>query len=231
MPGKNLTRDEAAARAATVDVHAYAVELDLTGDATGDEGTYLSTTVVQFDGLTGRENGTFLDLIAPSVVEITLNGRELDPAAHFDGTRVNLPEIAADNTLRVVAHCAYMNTGEGLHRFHDPVDKGTYLYTQFEVADAKRVFACFDQPDLKATFQLTVLAPSHWEVFSNADTPAPRPVPGREGAAVWVFDATPRRSTYIAALVAGDYHVVRSEYRAGSGTVIPMAVACRRSLA
>ncbi len=230
MPGKNLTRDEAAARAATVDVHAYAVELDLIPDATGENRTFRSTTVVQFDGLAGRENGTFLDLIAPGVVEITLNGRELDPAAHFDGTRVNLPEIAADNSLRVVADCAYMNTGEGLHRFRDPVDKGTYLYTQFEVADAKRVFACFDQPDLKATFQLTVIAPKQWEVFSNAVTPEPRAIPGREGDAAWVFEATPPVSTYITALVAGDYEVVRDTYTRGDVT-IPMAVACRRSLA
>ncbi|GAA0619020.1 aminopeptidase N [Sporichthya brevicatena] len=231
MPGKNLTRDEAAARAATVDVHSYAVELDLVPDPAGENRTFRSTTVVQFDGLVGRENGTFLDLIAPSVSEITLNGKTLDPATHFDGNRVNLPEIAAENTLRVVADCAYMNTGEGLHRFRDPVDEGTYLYTQFEVADAKRVFACFDQPDLKATFQLTVLAPSPWAVFSNADTPEPRPVPGRDGSSVWVFDATPRMSTYIVALVAGDYHVERSEYRGPGDLVVPMAVACRRSLA
>jgi aminopeptidase N len=228
VPGKNLTRDEAAARAAAVDVHAYSIELDLTADATGDDRTFRSTTVVTFDGL--GQGGTFLDLIAPAVSEITLNGRPLDPATHFDGTRVNLPEVAAENELRVVADCAYMNTGEGLHRFRDPVDEGTYLYTQFEVADAKRVFACFDQPDLKATFQLTVLAPSGWEVFSNADTPEPRPLPGRDGASAWVFPATPRMSTYITALVAGDYHVERSEYRSGD-VVIPMAVACRRSLA
>jgi aminopeptidase N len=234
VPGKNLTRDEAAARAAAVDVHAYSVELDLTPDATGDDRNFRSTTVVQFDGL-GGGGGTFLDLIAPAVREITLNGRSLDPATHFDGNRLNLPEIAAENELRVVADCAYMNTGEGLHRFRDPVDKGTYLYTQFEVADAKRVFACFDQPDLKATFQLTVLAPKQWELFSNAVTPEPRPVPGREGDAVWAFDPTPRMSTYITALVAGDYHVVRSEYRTagkdGNDVVIPMAVACRGSLA
>ncbi|HUR75556.1 MAG TPA: aminopeptidase N [Sporichthya sp.] len=230
MPGKNLTRDEASARASAVDVHAYAVELDLAANVGNDDGTFRSTTVIQFDGLAGRENGTFLDLIAPSVVEITLNGRELDAAAHFDGTRVSLPELAEENTLRVVADCAYMNTGEGLHRFRDPVDKGTYLYTQFEVADAKRVFACFDQPDLKATFQLTVIAPKQWELFSNAATPEPRAVPGREGDAVWVFEATPRMSTYITALVAGDYEVVRDSYTRGDVT-IPMAVACRRSLA
>ncbi len=230
MPGKNLTRDEASARAAAVDVHAYAVELDLTGHESPDERTFRSTTLVEFVGLAGRENGTFVDLIAPSVVEITLNGRELDPATHFDGTRVTLPALEADNTLRVVADCAYMNTGEGLHRFRDPVDKGTYLYTQFEVADAKRVFACFDQPDLKATFQLTVIAPKQWELFSNAATPDPRPVPGRDGDAAWVFEATPRMSTYITALVAGDYEVVRSSYTRGDVT-IPMAVACRRSLA
>jgi aminopeptidase N len=138
--------------------------------------------------------------------------------------------VAAENTLRVVANCAYMNTGEGLHRFRDPVDKGTYLYTQFEVADARRVYACFDQPDLKATFQLTVLAPHDWAVFSNAVTPEPRPVPGRSDAAAWAFEATPPISTYITALVAGAYHVERDVYRRGE-VEIPMAVACRASLA
>ncbi len=225
MPGQNLTRDEARERAGGVDVHSYAVELDLT---TADR-TFRSTTVVQFTSLA---NGapTFLDLIAPEVRDITLNGRALDPAEAFDGSRIQLPALDVENTLRVVADCAYMNTGEGLHRFVDPVDKGTYLYTQFEVADAKRVFACFDQPDLKATFQLTVLAPNDWAVFSNQPTPDPRPLPGRPDASAWAFEATPPVSTYITALVAGSYEVVRSEYTRGD-VVIPMAVACRRSLA
>jgi aminopeptidase N len=225
VPGKNLTRDEAQQRAAGLDVSAYAVELDLTGDGP----TFRSTTVVTFAAHVDA-GSVFLDLIAPEVVELTLNGRGLNPATHFDGLRISLPEVAAENTLRVVANCAYMNTGEGLHRFRDPVDKGTYLYTQFEVADARRVYACFDQPDLKATFQLTVLAPHDWAVFSNAVTPEPRPVPGRSDAAAWAFEATPPISTYITALVAGAYHVERDVYRRGE-VEIPMAVACRASLA
>ena len=225
MPGKNLTRDEARQRADSLDVRAYTVELDLTGDGP----TFRSTTVVGFAAHSSA-GPVFLDLIAPEVIELTLNGRNLDPATHFDGVRINLPEVAPDNTLRVVANCAYMNTGEGLHRFIDPVDKGTYLYTQFEVADARRVFACFDQPDLKATFQLTVLAPHDWAVFSNAITPEPRPVSGRVDAAAWAFEATPPVSTYITALVAGAYHVQRDVYRRGE-VEIPMAVACRASLA
>jgi aminopeptidase N len=248
VPGKNLTRDEARDRAAAVDVHAYTVELDLTTPETGrshgvpaagsvpQNPTFRSTTVVQFSALgNGGSGPTFIDLIAPAVVEVTLNGRSLDPREAFDGARIALPELAPDNTLRVVADCAYMNTGEGLHRFVDPVDKGTYLYTQFEVADARRVFACFDQPDLKATFQLTVLAPDDWQVFSNQVTPAPRPVADKPGAAAWAFEATPPVSTYITALVAGNYHVVRDSYVRGkpgeTQLTVPMAVACRQSLA
>jgi aminopeptidase N len=224
VPGKNLTRDEAGDRAGRLDVGTYTVELDLTSDGP----TYLSTTVIGFTAADAGES--FVDLIAPEVTELTLNGRSLDPATHFDGTRIKLPALENSNTLRVVANCAYMNTGEGLHRFIDPVDRRTYLYTQFEVADAKRVFACFDQPDLKATFQLTVLAPADWAVFSNATTPEPRPVSGRSGAAAWAFEATPPISTYITALVAGGYHVERDVYRRGD-LEIPMAVACRASLA
>jgi len=224
VPGKNLTRDEAGDRAARLDVGAYTVELDLTGDGP----TFRSTTVIGFSA--AGAGPTFVDLIAPEVSEITLNGRPLEPTVHFDGTRIALPALENDNQLRVVANCAYMNTGEGLHRFVDPVDGASYLYTQFEVADAKRVFACFDQPDLKATFQLTVLAPREWAVFSNAATPEPRVLPGRPEAAAWVFESTPPISTYIAALVAGAYHVERDVYRDGK-VEIPLAVACRASLA
>ena len=226
MPGQNLTRDEARERASSVAAHSYTVELDLTTE----DRTFRSTTVVQFAGLSVG-GSTFIDLIAPAVLDVTLNGRELDPADVFDGTRIALPDLAAENTLRVVADCAYMHTGEGLHRFIDPVDKGTYLYTQFEVADAKRVFACFDQPDLKATFA----AHRHSRPTTGSSSPTADARPRarcRTGpaTAAWAFDATPPVSTYITALVAGSYEVVRSEYRRGD-VVIPMAVACRRSLA
>ena len=223
MPGMNLTRDEAAARAALIDVESYTVELDLTTSET----TFRSTTVIQF---TCREAGasTFVDLVAPSVHELTLNGRALDPATVFDNVRIQLDDLAIDNELRVVADCLYMNTGEGLHRFVDPVDKSVYLYTQFEVSDARRVYTCFDQPDLKATWRLTVIAQDDWKVVSNSPTPTPQAVvPGKT---LWAFDATPRLSTYITALVAGPYHVERDEHRIGD-QVVPLAAYCRRSLA
>ena len=144
MPDANLTRDEAAARAALLTVDSYAIELDLTSS----ERTFTSRTTVRF-GCARPGADTFIDLIAPTVHEVILNGRRLDVAAVVSEARIALPGLAADNELIVVADAAYMNTGEGLHRFVDPVDKEVYLYSQFEVADARRVFACFDQPDLK----------------------------------------------------------------------------------
>lgn len=222
MPGKNLTRDEATARAAVIAVDHYDVVLDLTTSDT----TFRSTTTVTF---TSAEPGaaTFVDLIAPSVEAITLNGESLDPATHFDGLRVQLPTTAGRNTLTVDATAAYMNTGEGLHRFTDPVDGEVYLYSQFEVADCRRMFAVFEQPDLKATFGFTVTAPDHWQVVSNS--PTPEPTPAGEGAATWAFGTTPRMSCYITALIAGPYAVVRDEVETRRGTV-PLAIFCRQSL-
>jgi len=223
VPGTNLTREEAAERARLVSVSSYEVELDLT---TGPD-TFASTSVVRFSAQPG--SATFADLVAPSVEEIVLNGRALDPAAVFADSRIALDDLAADNVLTVRATCAYSHTGEGLHRFVDPVDGGVSLYTQFEVPDARRVYANFEQPDLKATFQFTVTAPEGWELFSNSPTPEPEPL--GDGRAVWRFAPTERISTYITALVAGDYHVVRDTYTSADGTVVPMAVASRKSLA
>ena len=121
-----------------------------------------------------------------------------------------------------------MNTGEGLHRFIDPVDDEVYLYTQFEIADARRVFACFDQPDIKATYAFTITAPDHWKVTSNSVTPTPATV--RDGIAKWTFTATKKMSTYITAVVAGPYYEVRDEYQGKFGTY-PLGLFCRNSLA
>ncbi|NYG08009.1 aminopeptidase N [Phycicoccus badiiscoriae] len=222
MPGKNLTRDEATARAAVIAVEHYDVVLDLTTSDT----TFRSTTTVTFTSATPGA-ATFVDLIAPSVEAITLNGEALDPATHFDGVRVQVPTTAERNTLTVDATAAYMNTGEGLHRFTDPVDGEVYLYSQFEVADCRRMFAVFEQPDLKATFGFTVTAPDHWQVVSNS--PTPEPTPAGEGAATWAFATTPRMSCYITALIAGPYAVVRDEVETRRGTV-PMGIFCRQSL-
>ncbi|MFP5334829.1 MAG: aminopeptidase N [Actinomycetes bacterium] len=224
MPGMNLTREEARERARLLQVASYDVTLDLTGDAS----TFTSTSVVRFSCAEPGAS-TFVDLVAPSVREVELNGEALDPAEVADGVRVRLDHLARENELRVVADCAYMNTGEGLHRFVDPVDEQTYLYSQFEVADARRVYAVFDQPDLKATFSFTVQAPDHWQVVSNSPTPSP--TPSGDGRATWRFAPTPRLSPYVTALVAGPYHVVRGELASRDGRTIPLGVFCRRSLA
>ena len=222
MSGTNLTRDEAQARAALIETTSYEVALDVT---TSPE-TFASTTTVCFTATTpGTE--TFIDLIAPRVDTITLNGRPLDPATHFDGVRVRLPGLEADNVLTIAAHCAFMTTGEGLHRFVDPADGEVYLYSQFEVPDSRRMMAVFEQPDLKATWTFTVTAPAHWQVISNAITPTPERV--NETCARWSFPATERISSYITALVAGPYDVVRDSVETRAGT-IPLRVFSRRSL-
>lgn len=179
MPGQNLTRLEAEQRSTLIAVDSYQVTIDVT--APGD--TFVSTTTVNFTAQPG--SSTFIDLIAESIDTITLNGRSLDPQSVFHDSRISLNDLTATNTLTVTAHCRYMNTGEGLHRFVDPVDNEVYLYTQFEVPDARRMFAVFEQPDLKATFQFTVTAPSRWEVVSNQ--PTPQPVAHDNDTATWQF--------------------------------------------
>jgi aminopeptidase N len=217
-----LTRDEAAARAALLAVAAYDIELDLT---TSDS-TFASTTTVTF-GCSAPGASSWIDLIAPHVVSATLNGVSVDVSGHT-GQRLPLTGLAAENTLVVVAECAYSRTGEGLHRLVDPVDDEVYLYSQFEMADAQRVYACFDQPDLKAVYTFHVTAPAHWQVVSNTPTPLPSPV--RADVARWDFPTTKPMSTYITALVAGAFHVVRDEYTGPHGTY-PLGVFCRTSMA
>jgi aminopeptidase N len=221
----NITRAEAGERSAALDVQGYEVHVDLTDVRSAEAATFPTTTTVRFTATPGTS--TWIDLVAPRVRRAVLNGTELDPAT-FDGFRLPLADLAAENTLTVEADGAYMRTGEGLHRFVDPVDDSVYLYTQFEVADARRMYACFDQPDLKGTFALTVTAPAEWQVVSNSPTPEPTDV--GDGLARWEFEPTPRISTYITALVAGPYHVVRDEYAGPHGTY-PLGVFCRASLA
>jgi aminopeptidase N len=217
MSATNLTRDEARQRAAIISDAAYAVELDLT---TGEE-TFTSTTTATFAcSEPGAE--TFVDLIAPSVTSITLNGAPL-PSDAFDGDRIALTGLAERNELVVVAECAYMHTGVGLHRFVDPVDKQVYLYTQFETFDAHRVYACFDQPDVKAVFTLSTLAPANWTVVSNM--PATE-TPDKAQGGWWRFAPSPRMSTYITAIVAGPYYSVHDSYND-----IELGLYCRESLA
>ncbi len=222
LPGENLTRIEAQERAALIAVRSYAVALDLT---TGAE-TFGSTTTVEFTSTPGAS--TFIDAITRTVHSVTLNGVALDPSVVSDGIRIQLDGLAAENTLCVVADAMYTNTGEGLHRFVDPVDNEVYLYSQFEVPDSRRVFAVFEQPDLKATFAFTVTAPGAWEVISNSVTP--EPTDAGSGNKTWAFPPTHTISSYITALVAGPYAVVRSELTSSDGRVIPLGLFSRKSL-
>lgn len=218
MPGVNLTRQEAQERSKILKVNSYVVDMDLTA---GDE-TFIVKTTVNFDGLTPGAS-TFIDAVGKSVVTATLNGVAFDPK--FDGESVFLPALAAKNSLYLEMEFNYSKSGEGLHRFQDPADGEVYLYSQHEVADARRTFACFDQPDLKATFELSVLVPAHWEVISNNPI-ATKEIMGDKAA--WSFTPTPVISTYLTALVAGPYFKVESTY-VGQKTV-PLGLYCRKSL-
>ena len=223
MPGENLTKVEALTRSQLITVKNYEIDLDLR--EVTHSNTFRSTTRVTFLAETGQSS--FIDAIAHSVHRVVLNGTELDPAEVYADSRIQLPGLRADNTLEIEADFSYTNSGEGLHKFVDPVDDETYLYTQFEVPDSRRVFAVFEQPDIKGTFQFTIHAPAHWAVVSNQPTPEPQPT---ENGATWTFSSTPRISSYITALIAGPYAVVRDELVSSSGKTIPLGVFARASL-
>ncbi|GGN55019.1 aminopeptidase [Streptomyces albiflavescens] len=235
MPGENLSRDEARERAALLSVDGYDVSLDLrsaVGDSPAGEGgtegprTFRSVTTIRFRC---AEPGaaTFADLIAPSVTAVSLNGKDLDPSEVFDGSRIQLEDLAADNELVVDAQCAYSRTGEGMHRFVDPEDGEVYLYTQYEPADSRRVFTNFEQPDLKAPFRFEVRAPEGWTAWSNGV--------GELTDGIWQFAETKPISTYITAVVAGPYHYVTDSYSRtfddGTTLEIPLGAMCRKGLA
>jgi aminopeptidase N len=213
----NLTRDEAAARSTLITAASNRVDLDLT---TGEE-TFVSVSELRFD-CTEPGSSTFVDLTAPAVREITLNGAPVRLDA-FDGDRITLTGLRSGNVLRVVADCAYSRSGEGLHRFTDPADERVYLYSDLETFDAHRMYACFDQPDMKASYELSVTAPADWLVVSNM---APESTIEAGGGLRWHFPPTPVIPTYITAMAAGPYHAVHDEHDG-----IPLGVYCRQSLA
>jgi aminopeptidase N len=222
VAGSNLTLVEATERASLLDVDSYEVALDLT-DGAGKPGerTYRTRTEIRFRAT--PDSSTFVDLVADGIHSATLNGTPVDTSAYTPDTGLPLTGLAAENVLVVDADGLYTNTGEGLHRFVDPVDGEVYLYSQFETADAKRVYACFDQPDLKATFTFHVTAPAHWTVVSNSA------VASRErdetGAQVLHYGTTARMSTYVTAIVAGPYEGVTDHHDG-----IDLGVYCRKSL-
>ena len=237
MPGANLTRIEAEERKSIIaaPIH-YTVKLDLTRGAKD----FGSETTITFDAKPGESS--FLDLIANEVSEITLNGETLDPAEAYVDSRIELKNLKEHNEVTVKAMCQYSNTGEGLHRSVDPSDGNVYLYTQFEVPDARRVYAVFDQPDLKAVFDFSVLAAKSWIVTSNMPTSSvtDNETVTEEGTLgdhaaettkLWVFEPTPTMSSYLTAICAGPYAEWHTEYANEDGRTVPMAMYCRQALA
>ncbi len=224
MPVAEITRAETQQRARLLRVHSYDVALDLTK---GPE-VFGSVSVIRFDCAEPGAS-SFADLIAEAVHEITLNGVPVDPAAACSQGRIALTGLAASNELRVVADCGYTSSGVGMHRAVDSADGKVYLYAKFEPAYARSVYACFEQPDLKAAVSFHVTAPGRWTVLSNQ--PAPEPQPAAGGQAVWHFPATPLMPTYNTTVVAGEYHVVHGTHTATDGQQIPLELACRASLA
>ncbi|HET6858594.1 MAG TPA: aminopeptidase N [Streptomyces sp.] len=216
-----LTRDEAQTRAQLLDIHRYRITLDLTrseatGAQTGEE-TFDSRTVIHF---TARATGdTFVELKPATLRTVTLDGQPLDPDALVENRLALTGLTAGEHELRIEADMRYSRTGEGMHRFTDPTDGETYLYTQLFMEDVQRVFAAFDQPDLKSVFELSVTAPEEWTVLGNG-------VAEHQGAGHWKIAPTPLISTYLVAVAAGPWHSVRTEH-AG----LPFGIHCRRSLA
>lgn len=230
MNPANITRASAQERSQHVSVDSYVVTVDLSGIGLDGQPlpepseTFISTSEIRF---TSDGTPTKLNLIADEVHSAWLDEQELDVQAFDDNTFAVAPE-PGEHLLTITAVCRYSHTGEGLHRFVDPADGRVYLYSQFESADARRMYADFEQPDLKATFQLTVIAPENWVVISNS--PTPEPVELTNGNAVWEFEPTPRISTYITALVAGEYAVFPGSVASRKGE-IGANILCRQSMA
>ena len=221
MPGLNSTRAEAQQRANHLVVQSYQVSLDLTA---GDE-NFTSETIVKFScNKPGYES--FIDAVGKSVTSATLNGQVVD-ISNYDGESIFLKNLASDNELIIKMITPYSNTGEGLQRSVDPVDNEVYLYSQGETAFIRKMYPCFDQPDLKATFTLTAIAPKHWSVISNS--PVAEKLDLADDKTQWRFKPTPRISTYITALIAGPYYSVSDTY-VGKKSV-PLGIYCRKSLA
>ena len=209
---RSLTLEESRRRADLLTVSSYDVSLDLSGDDT----TFTSTTVIRFtvDG----PADTFVEVRPVRLVRARINGAPLDVDLLDEG-RLALDGLTGENELVVEAVMGYRNDGEGLHRAVDPADGRHYTYAMCAVDAAPMIFACFDQPDLKAPFTVHVLAPEDWIVVGNGR--AEQMEPG-----VWELATTPPLSTYFVTVIAGPYYAVRSEHDG-----IALGLQCRASLA
>ena len=234
MSNQNLSRDEAAARAALITTHSYDVSLDVREAADPNVAGYTSRSVITFSA---SEPGasTFVDFIADGVHSVFLNGKGLAVADVVDGSRIRLENLQKENQVTITGTALYSTSGEGMHRFVDPADGQCYLYTQYEPADARRVFANFEQPDLKAEFTFHVMAPSDWQVSSNGAEVLRTQLTSDPATSRWDFAPTKSMSTYITTVLAGPYFKAEDAWRGtlGDGAVldVPLALYCRASMA
>ena len=234
VSNENLQRDEAARRTALITTHRYDVSLDVREAANPDIPGYTSRSVIAFSAAEPGSS-TFLDFIGAEVRSVCLNGKRLNVAEVVEGARIRLENLEAENEVTVTGTALYSSSGEGMHRFVDPADGQCYLYTQYEPADARRVFANFEQPDLKAEYTFHVTAPSGWQVASNGSEAHRLVVTGDPAASRWDFAPTRRIATYITTVLAGPYFKAEDHWSgtAGDGTAleVPLALYCRASLA
>ncbi|MBD9233197.1 MAG: aminopeptidase N, partial [Rothia mucilaginosa] len=232
MNNENLSREEAAERSALISVDTYDVHVDLTNAKDPEFESYPTATTVRFSCNTpGAE--TFIDYIHHSIDSVKLNGVELKLDEVVDGARIRLANLKAENVLTIHGRSYYSRSGEGLHRYFDPSDGRVYLYTQYEPSDCRRVFPNFEQPDLKAVFNFRITAPKDWVVSSNAVLESQVTDPSDDSVSKRVFAPTAKISTYITAILAGEYFTATTTYKpkskVNSGD-IPLVAYCRQSL-
>ncbi|MEV7574096.1 aminopeptidase N [Pseudarthrobacter sp. NPDC089323] len=234
MSNQNLQRDEAAERSALITTTSYDVSLDVRQAADPDVPGYTSRSVITFSAAEAGTS-TFLDFIGGGVHSVFLNGKGLRVEDVVDGARIRLDNLQLENQVTVTGTALYSRSGEGMHRFVDPADGQCYLYTQYEPADARRVFANFEQPDLKATFTFHVMAPADWQVASNGVETARTLLTSDPATARWDFSTTEPMSTYITTVLAGPYFKAEDRWQAtlddGTSLDIPLALYCRASMA
>ncbi|MGG5172562.1 aminopeptidase N [Pseudarthrobacter sp. J1738] len=233
MSNQNLARDVAATRSSVISTHSYDVSIDIRQAEDPTVESFHTQSVITFDAEPG--SSTFLDFIGAEVHSIFLNGKGVDVAAAVQDARIELKDLQAVNQVTVIASALYSRSGEGLHRFVDPADNKTYLYTQYEPADARRVFPNFEQPDLKARYTFHVIAPSHWEVASNGEEVQRTSLNSAPDVSRWDFEETKPMSTYITTLLAGPYFKATDLWVGtmsdGTELQVPLGLYCRASFA
>jgi aminopeptidase N len=234
VKNENLSRSEARRRSELIEVENYDVALDLRSVLDPEATGYISRSVITFR-CSEPGAGTFVDFIHDGIYSVQLNGIQLDPDAVVDGSRIHLRDLAAENQVTIVGTALYSRSGEGLHRFVDPADGRIYLYTQYEPADARRVFANFEQPDIKASFTFNIAAPSDWRVSSNSPIAVVEEMTSTPGFSIRRFAPTQRIPTYITTVLAGPYHFVEDSWKRqfadGTELQVPLGAYCRSSLA